>query len=338
MPLRLAWWFLGAGLCFGWAYLVRELTVFVFPVILGVLIGWRLPLRRWLQVAAAMLACLVLELVVNGLAHGDPLVRLKVGSEHGSPIADLTRVDALLRFPRAVIGYPQTVVVLATLALMVLGALLVRRRGNLLMLGWFVSMWLPLTAVSGLVDPGFIRINASLMRYWVPVLPALCLGAAAAVAAALAAFRRGLPDRAQPVGHAVTAGVAAAALALWCVPLLDDIARNPRDAAWSSVRSYLSEHDDEIDTIVTDDRDALVLGIYRHEPIGGDVVVDAEIETVGHELKQPPSPTGTRARTCSGHLACPARSRVRSTGGSWPSSNASCGSTARRADPLRPSG
>ena len=96
----------------------------MFPVVLGVLAGWRLPLRRWVQVAAGMLSCLVLELVVNWWAHGDPLVRLKVGSEHGSPIADLTRTDALLRFPRAVVAYPQTVVVMSTLVLTVLGALL----------------------------------------------------------------------------------------------------------------------------------------------------------------------------------------------------------------------
>ncbi|MGH8895376.1 MAG: glycosyltransferase family 39 protein, partial [Actinomycetes bacterium] len=228
-----SWWFLAAGLCFGWAYLVRELTAFVFPVTLLVLLAWRLPLRRWLQVAAAMIACLALELVVNGLAHGDPLVRLKVGGEHGSPIEGITRLDALLRFPRAVVAYPQTVVVLGAVALMVVGALLARRRGNVLMLAWFVSMWLPLTLVSGLIDPGFIRINASLMRYWVPVLPAVCLGAAAAVAAALGLLRNRLPAHRQRIGTAATAAVAALGLALWTVPVLDDIARNPRDEAWN---------------------------------------------------------------------------------------------------------
>jgi hypothetical protein len=287
-----SWWFVGAGLAFGWAYLVRELTVFVFPVVVGVLAGWRLPLRRWVQVATGMLACLVLELVVNWWAHGDPLVRLEVGSEHGSPIADLTRTDALLRFPRAVEAYPQTVVVMATLVLTVLGALLVRRRGPVLMLGWFVSMWLPLTLVSGLIDPGFIRINASLMRYWVPVLPPLCLGAAAAVAAALAAVRSRLPERHRPLGRALTAAVAVAGLALWCVPMLDDIAENPRDAAWNEVRSFLARNDGRIDTIVTDDRDALILQIYSREALGGDRVVHAEVEKTGHELAEPPASDG----------------------------------------------
>jgi hypothetical protein len=287
-----SWWFVGAGLAFGWAYLVRELTVFVFPVVLGVLAGWRLPLRRWVQVAAGMLSCLVLELVVNWWAHGDPLVRLKVGSEHGSPIADLTRTDALLRFPRAVELYPQTVVVMATLVLTVLGALTIRRRGPVLMLGWFVSMWLPLTLVSGLIDPGFIRINASLMRYWVPVLPPLCLGAAAAVAAALAAVRARLPERQRGAGRVLTAAVAAVGLTVWCVPMLDDIADNPRDAAWNEVRSFLARNDGRIDTIVTDDRDALILQIYSREALGGDRVVHAEVERTGHELAEPPASDG----------------------------------------------
>ena len=292
------WWFLLAGFCFGWAYLVRELTVFVYPVIIGVLLGWRLPLKRWVQVALPMLGSLALELVVNAWAHGDALIRLKVGSEHGSPIAELTRTDALLRFPRAVIAYPQTLVVLATVVLMVLGAVLLRRhpggRGSVLMLAWFVSMWLPLTLVSGLIDPGFIRINASLMRYWVPVLPALCLGAAAAVAGGLEVLRRRLPERSRPLGRAVTAGVVAVGLAVWCLPLLDDIARNPRDAAWSSMRAYLSAHDRQIDTIVTDDRDALVLGIYSRAPAGGRLVVDATVEKTGHALAEPPPSDGDR--------------------------------------------
>jgi len=285
-------WFVGAGLCFGWAYLVRETVVLAYPVILFALLAWRLPLRRWLQVAAGMLACLVLELVVNAAAHGDPLVRLKVDGDHGSPVTGLTRTDALLRFPRAVENYPQTLVVMATVVLMVLGALLVRRRGNLLMLVWFFWVWLPLTAVSGLIDPGFIRINASLMRYWVPTLPSLCLGAAAAVAAGLEFVRHRLPESSQTTGRLATAAVAVVGLAVWCVPMLDDIARNPRDRAWNDVRGYLAAHDGAIDRVVTDDRDARVLQIYSREPVGGDRVLHATVERTGHELDEPPASDG----------------------------------------------
>ena len=288
-----AWWFVGAGLCVGWAYLVRELTVFVFPVVLLTLVAWRLPLRRWVQVGAGMLACLALELVTNAWAHGDALARLKVGSEHGSaPLEPITRVDALLRFPRAVIAYPQTLVVLATLALMVLGALVLRRRAHWLMLAWFTSMWLPLTLVSGLIDPGFIRINASLMRYWVPVLPAMCLGATAAVAAALSVLRRRALAAHPRAGTALTATVVALGLLVWCVPALDDIAANPGDRAWNSMRAALAVNDERIDTLVTDDRDALVLGIYSREPIGGDLVVHARVQRTGHALPRPPRSDG----------------------------------------------
>jgi hypothetical protein len=286
------WWFVGAGLCLGWAYLVRETVVLAYPVVLVVLLAWRLPFRRWLQVAAGMLACLVLELVVNAAAHGDPFVRLKVDGDHGSPVTGLTRTDALLRFPHAVENYPQTLVVLASVVLMGLGALLVRRRGNVLMLVWFFWVWLPLTAVSGLIDPGFIRINASLMRYWVPTLPSLCLGAAAAVAAGLAFARHRLPESSQGAGRLATAAVAVVGLAVWCVPMLDDIAHNPRDRAWNDVRAYLADNDAAIDRIVTDDRDALVLQIYSREPVGGDRVLDATVERTAHDLDEPPSSDG----------------------------------------------
>ncbi len=286
-------WFLLAGFCFGWAYLVRELSVFFYPLVVGVLLGWRLPLRRWVQVALPMIGCLVLELVLAQWAHGDPLARLKVDGGHGSaPLSPLTRTDALLRFPRIVEVYPQTVVVLTTFVLMVLGALVVRRRAHVMLLGWFVAMWLPLTLVSGLLDPGFIRINASLMRYWVPVLPALVLGAAGFVAWLLARVRERLPEQGRGAGVALTAAVAVLGLAVAVVPLLPSIARNPRDGAWNAMRAYLQEHDREIDTIVTDDRDALILGIYSREPVGGDLVVNADVEVIGHELKAPPVASG----------------------------------------------
>jgi 4-amino-4-deoxy-L-arabinose transferase-like glycosyltransferase len=287
------WWFLLAGFCFGWAYLVRELSVFFYPLVLGVLLAWRLPWRRWVHLAIPMLGCLVLEMVLAQWAHGDPLARLKVDSEHGSaPLSPITRVDALLRFPRIVEVYPQTVVVLTSFVLMVLGALVVRRRPQLFLLAWFVVIWLPLTLVSGLLDPGFIRINASLMRYWVPVLPALVLGSAGFVAWLLGVLRARLPEQRRPVGTAVTAVVAAAGLAVAVLPMLGPIHRNPRDEAWNAVRAYLHDHDRQVGTVITDDRDALVLGIYSREPLGGSLVVHTDVEKLGHGLEAAPESPG----------------------------------------------
>ena len=251
------WWYVVAGLCFGWAYLVRELSVFVFPVIVGVLIGWRLPLRRW----AAGRCCPCSPAWSWSWSWPSPCTAThwpgctSVSSTAASRGPSCPRVDALMRLPRAIVAYPQTTVVLASVVLTIVGAVLLRRRGHVLMLGWFVSVWLPLSLASGLVDPDYIRINASLMRYWIPVLPPLCIGAAAAVAALLAAVRRRAPTGAQRRVALGCALVALAALAVWCVPLGDDIADNPRDAIWNSMRAELDRVDDQVDTVIADDRD-----------------------------------------------------------------------------------
>jgi 4-amino-4-deoxy-L-arabinose transferase-like glycosyltransferase len=287
------WWFLLAGFCFGWAYLVRELSVFFYPLLVGALLAWRLPWRRWVQVAIPMLGCLALEMVLASWVYGDPLARLKVDGEHGSaPLAPLTRTDALLRFPRIIEVYPGTVVVLTTLALTVLGALLIRRRPHVLLLCWFLVIWVPLTLVSGLINPDFIRINASLMRYWIPTLPALVLGAAGFVAWVLTWVRRRMLARSPGLGVAVTAGVAVLGLLVAVVPLAHLIARNPRDHAWNAMRSYLHAHDKAVSTVITDDRDALVLGIFRRDPEGGGLAVHTTIERVPHAEKQPPESPG----------------------------------------------
>ena len=76
-----------------------------------------------------------------------------------------------------------------------------------------------------------------------------------------------------------------------------------------------AEHDGEIDTIVTDDRDALVLGIYSREPIGGGPG-RARGRRVGHELPPPPVSTGDPGTYLSGRRACRGRGRRSSTAGS----------------------
>lgn len=283
------WFFLIAGLCFGWAYLIRELTVFMFPLIPLVLLVWRQPRRRWVQVALPMIGCVAIELANAALVYGDPLARLHVGAEHGSPPrSNLTRVDALLRLPRVIEDYPQTTPVFATFVLTLLGAVLVRRRGHVLMLAWCLTVWVPLTLVSGLLDPGFIRINASLMRYWIPILPAACLGASAAVGAALAALHHRTSPRVVPVTAAASGVLVVLLLLVWCLPLIHDIVENPQDAKWHAVRSYLRENDDEVDRVLIDDRNALVLGIYRNEPIGGKTAWDAQIDPLPHAQARTP--------------------------------------------------
>ena len=58
------------------------------------------------------------------------------------------------------------------------------------------------------------------------------------------------------------------------------------------MRAYLQQHDRRIDTVITDDRDSLVLGLFSREPVGGDLVFHADVEKVGHALKAPPESPG----------------------------------------------
>jgi hypothetical protein len=58
------------------------------------------------------------------------------------------------------------------------------------------------------------------------------------------------------------------------------------------MRAYLSEHDQAVDRVVVSDRDALVLGIYAREPLGGERVFAAEVEKTGHEMAEPPASAG----------------------------------------------
>ena len=73
---------------------------------------------------------------------------------------------------------------------------------------------------------------------------------------------------------AVTAAVAVLGLAV-AVGWHPEHRAQPRDGAWNAMRAYLHEHDRPIDTIVTDDRDRLILGIYSRDPASGDLVVHA---------------------------------------------------------------
>jgi hypothetical protein len=104
--------------------------------------------------------------------------------------------------------------------------------------------------------------------------------------------RRRMLARSPGLGVAVTAGVAVLGLLVAIVPLAHLIARNPRDHAWNAMRSYLHAHDKAVSTVITDDRDALVLGIFRRDPEGGGLAVHTMIERVPHAEKQPPESPG----------------------------------------------
>ena len=290
------WLLVSAGLCLGWAYLVRELAAFCFPAILVALIAFRLPWRRWWLVAAPMVGLLVGETLLAWWVHGDALARFSVGAEHaGPPRTELSRTTALLGLGRALDNYPGWELVLALLVLTLLGAVFIRQRGLVLLATWFVSYWFPLTLVSGLLDPSSIKINMTLTRYWIPILPPVFIGGCIVVALAFAAVRRRLEPRWHGLLGALGAVLTAAVLAVYVWPVADEVAQHPGDAQWNSLRSYLSQHDDQVDAVATDERSALILGIYKFAPAGGDAAWRADIDTFAHSQSPAPSADEIRA-------------------------------------------
>ena len=276
------WWFLLAGFCFGWAYLVRELSVFFYPLLVG-------RAARLAAAAAPLGAGGAADARLPGARDGARPVgaRRPAGPAQGRQRARQRAADTHHPHRRAAAvpadrrGLPadggRAHDVRADGAR---GARRAPARRTCCCLAWFLVMWVPLTLVSGLLDPGFIRINASLMRYWVPVLPALVLGAVGFVSWLLAWCRRGCGTDRRSLGVAVTAAVAVARHGGGGGADPAQIARNPRDQAWNTMRAYLQAHDADIDTIITDDRDALVLGIYSRDAVGGGRVVHTRVTKV----------------------------------------------------------
>ena len=284
-------WLLGAGLCFGYAYLIRETIPFLFPVIVVVLLFWRVAWRSWLWVAGAMAGCFVAELAINAGVYGDALARFKAGSEQGgAPVHPLTRVKVLEQFVNVIREYPATAAWVAAVLLTVVTPLLVRRRPYFVPAVWAGLHWTAMVLLSGVLSPGHIIVQGQLPRYWVPLSPALALGAAGGLRAAWSALTTRVT---QPVvrSPAFAAVATAAVLALFFVPVASDITDNPRDHTWNAVRSYLHAHDADVPALVIDDRDARTLSVYRVTPTGGHLAWHARVVVVRHFLGNPPDPS-----------------------------------------------
>jgi len=136
-----------------------------------------------------------------------------------------------------------------------------------------VALCAPLTLLGGAIDPHHVSLHVEAPRYWVPLLPALALGAAGLLA--LPAASPGRPLRLAAVG-----ALAAAVVLVYAVGDLRYVqgASAGRDEAgwtdarWSALRSYLHAHAALVPAVASDGRTAVTLDfMYRYAPIGGAV-------------------------------------------------------------------
>lgn len=278
---------LAAGLLLGSSFLVREFLAFLFlpiPVYLWLL---RIPWRRGVVVGAPMVAVLAVNLIHNTLVWGTPLAGLRSAAEHGGqPLDYVTRGLALRSFPRAMHDWqPLGTIFTVALALTIVGWAVTRDRRLALVLVWFFALAVPLTVLSGVLDPNSISLRAWLPRYWFAVLPALSAGGFGSLILMARMLPDGLTARLRlrrvvvPV-LAVALGGAYAVSAVRAVPEL------PRDTAWNELRVYLGGHRD-IRLICADRRLAQTLTFYTRS-MWGDPIWRGEIRDFPHFIPQVP--------------------------------------------------
>ncbi|MET9020191.1 glycosyltransferase family 39 protein [Actinopolymorpha sp. NPDC004070] len=280
---------LAVGVLLGWSYLTREYIVFCWPLV-PLLLARRVRVRQWLWIALPLAVVAVGETALNAVVFHDPLVRLRAAAEHGSaqPPASYDYIGRspwwyLTRLPTILFTTPEGMFLKAAVAGIVVGALFSRRIFFLLV--WALLFYVPLVMLGGLIDPEAPRLRIPKERYWLPLVPALLLAAAAGLWLLLDNRARAVPflrDRtrlAAAVAGVATLVVAAAPAGLAQHARVRDMSGPPGQVnqtyaanggtQWEMFRSWLDAHQGDVHTIWADRRSIRTVGVFTHPPIGG---------------------------------------------------------------------
>lgn len=176
-----------AGLVAGWAFEVRETTIFTWPLFAWVIWGMA---RRWRGYALVLLGLLPWALLDIGLSWatlGDPWAKWNVLS--GSDLNDSTSVlDGaylghdrwwyLARLPAAMLEQPWGWTVLLVAVLGIVGGIVLRGRVGLYVV-WAVLPMVLLMLQAGVLDPAHPSVRVDVPRYWLAFTPGLTIAAVA---------------------------------------------------------------------------------------------------------------------------------------------------------------
>jgi hypothetical protein len=290
---------IGAGVLFGWTYLIREFSLLLFPAVLAAFVLMRYPLRRAALVVGAAFATATLELFYGFLNYGEPFVHarllLRRGETRLRPGAYVVehvreQVDnvpgAVVLFPRLLLAWGVGWLLLLVVAIFVL-ALLLRFRDKRLQLlaAWCLSFWIIMVGLGfGSLRSGLWILNTTNVRYWLPIFPPLLMGAFGGLALLV-------PRRAAVLGgisltHAVTAVLAALAV----VPGLVEFKRCaamevwPNDSAerWHDLRSWFATGAAErYDAVWTDEKTQRLVPAFASTTFGR-TLWNGAVETFPH--------------------------------------------------------
>lgn len=258
-------WLAASGVCMGAAYLTREFVALMFVGIPAFFYLLRIPWRRMVVPAVPMLALLGFEMVTNALVHDDPLARLNVAGEHGNPRENpIPLLWVLSGFIRVALTHHLGLIFSAGLVLTGIGVLVFRDRRLVLLLVWFLALWVPLTAMGGLLNPYEPNLRVQLVRYWTPVYGPVIIGGLVTLKLLYDRLRTMKLDP-RPVAAALVL-----VLVGYFALCIGQLARINRDEDWRELRTYLAAHP-EIAVIHTDDRTRQTSQFYIRS-LTGDVL------------------------------------------------------------------
>jgi len=181
------WPLLVAGFVAGWAFEVRETTVFTWP--LFVVVIWGLS-RRWLGYAAVLPGLVLWAAVDVGLSWltlDDPLAKWHVltGSDLNDSVSPLdgsylgqSRGWYLARLPLAMLEEPWGWLLIVIAVLGIVAGITLRGRVGLYVV-WALLPAALLLLQAGVLDPAHPSVRVDVPRYWLAFLPGLTIAAAA---------------------------------------------------------------------------------------------------------------------------------------------------------------
>ena len=276
----------GAGVLFGWTYLIREFSpLLLLPAVGGAVVFLGYSRRRIALLAGVALATAGLELVYGLVRYGDPFIHARrlLGRNEGSRsdrmdfiLSQLDNVlDTFVVFPRLLVSWRSGWLFLLLIVVLLVALALLRDSRIWMLAVWSLSFWAIMVVIGlGELPSGRWILNVTNVRYWYPILPAIAMGALGGLWLLL---RRWFPS---PGGvRAAQASTAALAIVTLAPGLAEFKSCSDRRAEgndparrWNELRSWFTtEEADRFDAVWTDAITERLVPVYTATTFGNRV-------------------------------------------------------------------
>lgn len=280
------WWFFLAGVFFGWAYLIKEYYSLFILIIPFTFICFRLPWKRFFQLAAGMAAAFSIEAILGLELYGNPLIRLMTAEPRetlGFIERDVVRIlTYFTRLIRQQGGQGPLLLVIVGLIAMIIG--LIRRDWKFSFLAIWVFITYGAFTTAGLLPAilsweGEVLLRLHKFRYWILILPALFIAGAAGMERVIQWMiaKSGWMKKGREIAVSALMGtlfVFSTVVAMLGIHDFPNLVRNGADH-YLELREFLEDHADR-DDLIWINRDSKVaferiLPMYRANFFGATI-------------------------------------------------------------------